>query len=46
MSKPEERAAYAKDCAAVLRKLGPVDLELHLRELEMTTGFPREVLMA
>lgn len=46
LSSQEGRTEYAKACAAVLRDLEPVDLESHLQELMVQTGFTREVLMA
>ena len=42
----EGRTEYAKACAAILRPLEPVELENHLQELMVQTGFSREVLMA
>lgn len=46
LSTEEGRVNYAKACAQILKGLEPVDLEFHLRELSMQTGFPRDVLIA
>lgn len=46
LSSPEGRTEYAKACAAVLRDLEPVELETHLQELMVQTGFTRDVLLA
>jgi DNA primase len=47
MSTQDGRTEYAKACALVLAKVSePVELENHLRFLEMQTGFPRDVLSA
>ncbi len=46
LSTQEGRTEYAKACAAILRPLEPVELENHLQELMVQTGFSREVLMA
>ncbi len=46
LSSQEGRTEYAKACAAILRDLEPVDLESHLQELMVQTGFTREVLTA
>ena len=45
LSTQEGRTEYAKACAAILRKLEPVERENHLQELAVHTGFPREVLL-
>ncbi len=45
LSTQEGRTEYAKACAAILRKLDPVDRENHLQELMVHTGFTREVLL-
>ena len=42
----EGRAAFARGCAPILKKLDPIDLDLALRELTVQTGFSREVLLA
>ena len=42
----EGRTEYAKACAPILRSLEPVELENHLQELSVQTGFTREVLLA
>lgn len=46
LSTQEGRIEYAKACAGVLQHLEPVDLEIHLQELMVQTGFTREVLTA
>ncbi len=46
LSTPEGRIEYAKSCAEILRKLEPVEREVHLQELVLQTGFSREVLLA
>lgn len=46
LSTQEGRTEYAKACAAILAKLEPVEMETHLRELMVQTGFSREVLLA
>lgn len=46
LSTQDGRTEYAKACAAILRPLEPVELENHLQELMVQTGFSREVLMA
>ena len=46
LSTQEGRTEYAKACATILRKLEPVELENHLQQLMVQTGFSREVLMA
>lgn len=46
LSTQEGRTEYAKACAAILRPLEPVELENHLQELMVQTGFSREVLLA
>lgn len=45
LSSQEGRTEYAKACAPILRKLEPVDLENHLQDLMVQTGFTREVLL-
>ena len=44
MTTQEGRTEYAKACAPLLRKLEPVELENALDELQVQTGFSREVL--
>ena len=46
LSTQEGRTEYAKACAAILKNLEPVELENHLQELMVQTGFTREVLLA
>ena len=46
LSTQEGRTEYARACAAILRDLEPVELEGHLQELMVQTGFTREVLVA
>lgn len=46
LSTQEGRTEYAKACAAVLKNLEPVELENHLQELMVQTGFSRDVLLA
>lgn len=46
LSSQEGRTEYARACANVLRDLEPVELEGHLQELMVQTGFTREVLVA
>lgn len=46
LSTQEGRTEYAKACAAILRRLEPVERENHLQELIVQTGFSREVLLA
>ncbi len=46
LSTQEGRTEYAKACAAILRDLEPVELENHIQELMVQTGFTREVLAA
>ena len=41
LSTQEGRIAYAKGCAEILKRLEPVDLEVHLQELMVQTGFTR-----
>ena len=45
LSTQEGRLEYAKACAPLLRRLDPVDLEVHLQRLTVKTGFAREVLL-
>ena len=46
LSSQEGRTEYARACANILRDLEPVELEGHLQELMVQTGFTREVLVA
>ena len=46
LSTQEGRMEYAKACAVLLAKLEPVEMESHLQELMVQTGFSREVLLA
>lgn len=46
LSSQEGRTEYAKACAPILKKLEPVELENHLQQLMVQTGFSREVLLA
>ena len=46
LSTQEGRTEYAKACAVILRDLEPVELENHLQQLMVQTGFSREVLLA
>lgn len=46
LSTQEGRTEYAKACAAILKQLEPVELENHLQELMVQTGFSRDVLLA
>ena len=46
LSTQEGRTEYAKACAVILRDLEPVELENHIQELMVQTGFTREVLSA
>ena len=46
LSTQEGRTEYARACAAILRDLEPVELEGHLQELTVQTGFTRDVLIA
>ncbi|MBE5804559.1 MAG: DNA primase [Clostridiales bacterium] len=46
LSTQEGRTEYAKACAAILKNLEPVELENHLQELMVQTGFTRDVLLA
>lgn len=46
LSSQEGRTEYARACAQILRELDPVELENHLQQLMVQTGFSREVLMA
>ncbi|MBQ8654106.1 MAG: DNA primase [Clostridia bacterium] len=46
LSSPEGRTEYARACAKVLQDLEPVELETHLQELMLQTGFTRDVLLA
>lgn len=46
LSTQDGRTEYAKACAEVLRDLEPVELENHLQQLMVQTGFSRDVLMA
>lgn len=46
LSAPEGRTEYAKACARMLAGLEPVEMETHLQELMVQTGFSREVLLA
>lgn len=46
LTSQEGRTEYAKACAPLLRRLEPVELENHLQELMVQTGFTREVLLA
>ena len=46
LSTQEGRTEYARACAQILRELDPVELENHLQQLMVQTGFSREVLMA
>ncbi|MDO5143861.1 MAG: DNA primase [bacterium] len=46
LSTQEGRTAYARACAAIIRGLEPVEMENHLQQLMVQTGFSREVLLA
>ena len=46
LSTQDGRTEYAKACAPILRDLEPVELENHLQELMVQTGFTRDVLLA
>lgn len=46
LSTQDGRTEYAKACALLLRRLEPVEVENHLQELMVQTGFTREVLLA
>ena len=46
LSTQEGRTDYAKACASILATLEPVEMENHLQELIIQTGFSREVLLA
>jgi len=46
LSTQEGRTEYAKACANVIKHLEPVELENHLQELTVQTGFTRDVLLA
>lgn len=46
LSTQDGRTEYAKACAAILRKLEPVEMENHLQQLMVQTGFTRDVLLA
>ncbi len=46
LSTQEGRTEYAKACANVLKHLEPVELENHLQELTVQTGFTRDVLLS
>ncbi len=46
LSTQEGRTEYAKACAQILKGLEPVEMENHLQQLMVQTGFSREVLMA
>lgn len=41
----EGRTQYARECAIILKGLDPVELESHIENLAVQTGFPREVLL-
>lgn len=45
LSTEEGRLAYARGCADILRPLDPLEMETHLKELVVKTGFSREVLL-
>ena len=46
LSTEEGRTAYAKGCADILRAVRePVELENHLKQLSLETGYTREVLL-
>lgn len=46
LSTQEGRTEYAKACAPLLAPLEPVEMENHLQDLMIQTGFTREVLLA
>ena len=46
LASQEGRTEYARACANILRDLEPVELEGHLQELMVQTGFTRDVLIA
>lgn len=46
LSSQEGRTEYAKACAKMLANLEPVEMENHLQELMVQTGFSRDVLLA
>ncbi len=47
LSTQDGRTEYAKACADILRRVTqPVELENHLQQLVLQTGFPKEVLQA
>ncbi len=46
LSTQEGRTEYAKACAPILSQLEPVEMENHLQQLMVQTGFSHEVLLA
>ncbi len=46
LSTQEGRTEYAKTCAPILSQLEPVEMENHLQQLMVQTGFSHEVLLA
>ena len=46
LSSQEGRTEYAKACAKMLANLEPEEMENHLQELMVQTGFSRDVLLA
>ena len=46
LSTKEGRTDYAKAAGPILKSLEPVELENHLQDLMLQTGFPRDVLLA
>jgi len=45
LSTQEGRVAYARAALAILSPLDPVERESHLKDLSVSTGFPRETLL-
>ncbi len=45
LSSQEGKIAYAREAAKVISALDPVEREIHIRDLMVQTGFPRETLL-
>ncbi len=46
LSEQDGKIEFARACAPLLKSLDPVELEVHLQQLSVRTGFSREVLLA
>ena len=45
LSTQEGKIAYARAASGIIADVDPVEREIHLKELSLATGFPRETLL-